>query len=846
MFIQNETSNGLFMHAFQSVPQSKGLFGRVKIGVVVSILSVALGVTSVMAIAAISFSIGEKALMDQAGVSLARARQHRTTELQRYLAGIDQDLVLQSQNPFVVDALKELTTTFAQLGSEASRIVQASYGTGSQYPPDQRQQLADANDRTGYSATHAKYFPYFRSLFEQRGYYDVFLIDTAGNVVLTVVKEPDFGSNLRTGTWRATGLARAFLASAESPEAGRISFSDFERYEPSNFDPAAFIATPIFFNDVWIGSIVFQMPMGRINNIMQQIDGHTKTEEQFIVGDDNLMRSDSRLADKPTILTEFVAGPHIESALKGRDIESTATNAQGFDVLGSYGPIQFHGVTWVVGAEIAASEIRQPVMKMLNYSLIAVLIFVIITVAAGILIGRSVQAPIAAIIVAMRGLTRKVASTDSPKFGYANEMDEIASAAADYDMYVRLVETQKAKSLGDLAGGVAHDFNNIIAAIGSFAGLIIHDAGENAANRRYAQRIVGICSRAAKIVRQILLFSRASHTERVPYRICEPLEELKSYLRVSTAANIELNVTMPPPETTVLGSSGQLLQALMNMGVNAREAIGNQPGQIEYNCSSVRLSQADMSRYNPGLTTTKTDRTDGVVIQQFVSGMPIAAQDYICLTVRDNGPGISQPTLERMFEPFFSTKQKVKGTGLGMAVVASVVAAHDGFTTVTSAPGHGCRVRLFMPLTTQVAVHELEKNIEQSNVNGTERVLIVDDDADLAEATALSLAKYGYETTALDSPLEALRLFSNDPNAWDVVITDQVMPEMKGLVLIERMKAIRPDISVILCTGFSEMANEATALAAGAGAFFKKPLEVKDLAQVIRRLCKPVTQASRA
>ncbi|MSO97849.1 MAG: response regulator [Rhodospirillaceae bacterium] len=834
------------MHALTSTPQATGIFSRVRIGVVVSILSVALGVTSVISIATISFSIGERALMDQAGISLARARQHRTTELQRYLAGIDQDLVLQSRNPFVVGALKDLTTAFAQLGSDAGNSVQTSYGTGSKYPPGQRQKLVDANDRTGYSSTHAKYFPYFRSLFEQRGYYDVFLIDTAGNVVLTVVKEPDFGSSLRTGAWRATGLARAFLASAENPVADRISFSDFERYEPSNFDPAAFIATPIFFNDIWIGPIAFQMPMGRINNIMQQIDGHTKTDEQFIVGGDNLMRSDARLADKPTILTEFVAGLHIESALKGRDVEGMATNARGIDVLGSYGPMQFHGVTWVVGAEIAVSEIRQPIMKMLNYSLIAVLAFVILTAAAGILIGRSVQAPIAAIIGAMRGLTRKVAGPDSPKFRYANEMDEIASAAADYDMYVRLVEAQNAKSLGNLAGGVAHDFNNIIAAIGSFAALMIHDADEYAANRRYAQRIIGICARAAELVQQILLFSRASHTERVPYRIGEPLEELKSYLRVSTPVNIELNVILPPPEITVLGNSGQLLQALMNMGVNSRQAIGDRPGNIECNCSSVRLSRADLGRYNPGISTATTNRTDGVVIQQFVSGMPVAAQDYVCITVRDNGPGVSQPTLERMFEPFFSTKKKVKGTGLGMAVVASVVAAHDGFTTVTSAPGHGCRVRLFLPLTTQVAVQEPEKDIEQLNVSGTERVLIVDDDADLAEATALMLAKYGYETTALDSPLEALRLFSNDPNAWDVVITDQVMPEMRGLVLIKQIKAIRPDISVILCTGFSDTANEATALTAGAGAFFKKPLDVRSLAQAIRRLCKPVTQASRA
>jgi CheY-like chemotaxis protein len=277
----------------------------------------------------------------------------------------------------------------------------------------------------------------------------------------------------------------------------------------------------------------------------------------------------------------------------------------------------------------------------------------------------------------------------------------------------------------------------------------------------------------------------------------------------------------------------------MNLVINARDAIGSQDGRIQIFSSETDPTFSDFDAFKPGLTMAKSERDDGVMVHQYVVGVPVPDQAYVCVTVRDSGCGMSGATMERMFEPFFTTKEKARGTGLGLPVVAAVITAHAGFIVVDSKEGFGSRLRVYLPVSHQSVSSAKAVPQNVAELTGTERILLVDDEVDLADATSLLLSKFGYEVAPLNSGKDALEIFNEDPNAWDLVITDQVMPEMKGLELIAHIKAIRPDIPIILCTGYSEEATEQTALAKGAAAFFNKPVRPEDLAMAIRKIRGP-------
>lgn len=414
--------------------------------------------------------------------------------------------------------------------------------------------------------------------------------------------------------------------------------------------------------------------------------------------------------------------------------------------------------------------------------------------------------------------------------------EERKHAQREQQLKTQLIEAQKMESIGRLAGGVAHDFNNIIAAVRAFASLVTSEVQSGTKAKTYADRIINTCDRAADLVRQILLFSRASRAELKPMDMSEVIDEVSTYLRASIPASVILDISPLAPGFIINGNPGQIVQVLMNLGLNARDAIGEKSGRIQMFAEEVVLTDQQVADYKPGLSMSKTNRTDGVIVHQFVVGAPLPDQRYLCLTVRDNGPGMPGITIERMFEPFFTTKEKSRGTGLGLPVVAAVVAAHTGFILVTTQQERGCRFNVFLPLTHHAVTDESAPREDIDKVKGNERILLVDDEADLADATALLLRKFGYDVMPMYYPKDALRIFLENPNAWDAVITDQVMPELKGLEMIAHMKKARPDIPIILCTGYSDFATERNSKAQGADAFFNKPVLPEDLALALRKL----------
>jgi signal transduction histidine kinase/CheY-like chemotaxis protein len=413
-------------------------------------------------------------------------------------------------------------------------------------------------------------------------------------------------------------------------------------------------------------------------------------------------------------------------------------------------------------------------------------------------------------------------------FAATDITDRKQREADEVSLREKLAEAQKTEAIGKIASGVAHDFNNIIGAIQSFARLIVYDLPSDSPDRKYAERIVTSTERASELVRQILLFARAGSADHEAVSLRTILDELQDMFVSTISDQVSFTVKLPEDDAVIKGNSAQLLQVLMNLGVNAVDAVIASAGKVEISCESVVLSRAVTD-------DLRQDVKPASASPRYVSGPLVPGRRYVRVTVADTGSGIPENLMPRIFEPFFTTKEKIRGTGLGLAVVNSIVAAHDGIIVMTTARGRGTRFQLYFSAA-DGAPRDDGAAIDLGAVGGPERVLIVDDEVDLADGLSLALQKLGYETASVYGSEEALDVFSKDPRAWDIVITDQVMPRMTGLQLTSKMKQLNANVDIVLCTGFSDSATEQNSKRAGAGAFLQKPSSPELIAQTIRRL----------
>lgn len=384
----------------------------------------AAGVTGVLAVVQ-----GDDALEASANERLAAISEDRVHQLSDYLESIRQDAGLLAANETVVEALRLFEQSMAQLGSEATQRLRQVYADENQYPLGERHRLIDAGDGSEYSAAHARFHPWFAQLVEERGYYDFFLVDREGNIVYSVHKEADFATNVFTGEWRDTGLAEVFNAVLDRFEPGRLALTDFDHYAPSNNVPAGFLAAPIFDeNGSEQGALVLQMPIGRINAIMQSTAGMGETGETYIVGADWLMRSDSRFDDATTILSRRVDTEAARLALAGRSGVITADDYRGVPVMSAYAPFSFMGVDWAVLAEIDLAEVSAPIAAMGRMMLFAVLAVSSIIAVLGFLFGRTITGPIGTMTMAMKRLATNDLTVEVPARGRSDEIGAMAAS----------------------------------------------------------------------------------------------------------------------------------------------------------------------------------------------------------------------------------------------------------------------------------------------------------------------------------------------------------------------------------------------------------------------------------
>lgn len=374
----------------------------------------------------------------------------------------------------------------------------------------------------------------------------------------------------------------------------------------------------------------------------------------------------------------------------------------------------------------------------------------------------------------------------------------------------QLQQAQKMETIGTLAGGIAHDFNNILSVIIGYTELILMNANVNSEVRQNLKEIFNASKHARDMVKQILAFSRQNKQERKPIQVAHIVKEALKMLRASLPATISIQQKIEKNTAIIEADPTQIHQVLMNLCTNAAHAINEKDGVLEIILANVELDQ------------------------QAVAKIPdIQAGSYLKLSVRDTGDGIPPDALQQIFNPYFTSKEKGEGTGLGLAVVQGIIKSLNGAITVDSEVGKGSRFHAYLPAIKRELA--LEEEIPKPLPMGYERILLVDDEQPLVEIGKQMLERLGYKVDTRTSSIEALNLFEADPDRFDLVITDIVMPNMTGDKLADKMIGIRPDIPIVLCTGYSEKLTRRHASEKGIEAFLMKPLVMQDLASTVRQ-----------
>jgi len=385
----------------------------------------------------------------------------------------------------------------------------------------------------------------------------------------------------------------------------------------------------------------------------------------------------------------------------------------------------------------------------------------------------------------------------------------------------QLVQAQKMEAIGTLAGGIAHDFNNILAVIMGQGELIcdelmpgIKNLDDNAVEwiRKCSRHIVNAADRGAELVRQILTFSRQSKRERKPIDLSVIIKDSLNLLRSILPATIDIRQKIASTYRIVLADSTQMRQVMLNFGTNAAHAMRENGGILDVSLEEVYLDEESILEYDeikPGF--------------------------YLRLTVSDSGHGMSPEIRKRIFDPYFTTKKPGEGTGMGLAVIHGIVKSHGGDISVQSEKGKGTTFQIFLPCLEDVKKKTVPQEIKEIPC-GSEQILLVDDEERLVEAIGQLLKRLGYSVQGINDPKTALQTFQQNPQQFDLVISDVTMPGMTGIQLSKAIKQIVPDIPIILFSGFKSTLSKTQLKALGISEFVLKPINRFNLANAIRKV----------
>lgn len=377
----------------------------------------------------------------------------------------------------------------------------------------------------------------------------------------------------------------------------------------------------------------------------------------------------------------------------------------------------------------------------------------------------------------------------------------------------QLAQSNKLESMGTLAGGIAHDMNNILTAIMGYVEITLSDVQSDSKICKRLERVLGACYRARDLVKQILTFSRQESQENIPVNINIMIKEVLKLIRASLPATVKIHQNIPKDKYIVNADPTKIHQIIMNLCSNAGYAMEEQGGILAVCTEMIELDSGSASKY-----------------------FGLLPGPYIRLTVSDTGHGMDRKTMERIFDPFFTTKPRGKGTGMGLAMVHGIVKSLGGNIYVYSEPGKGSTFHLFFPHALKSDLAEHTKSGSVNILTGNETLLYVDDETPIVEMAQEMLSTLGYSVYGVVGSVQALERFKLNPDLFDLVITDQNMPEMTGCELAKNIWAIRPDIPIILCSGFNDIVNLESARFMGINEYIMKPYGKQEMCIKIRKI----------
>ena len=377
------------------------------------------------------------------------------------------------------------------------------------------------------------------------------------------------------------------------------------------------------------------------------------------------------------------------------------------------------------------------------------------------------------------------------------------------EMEVRIQQSQKMEAIGTLAGGIAHDFNNILSPIIGYTEMMLDDLPEQSALKDKLSEVYAASMRAKELAKQILTFSRQGQHEVQMVSIQHILKEVLKLIRSTIPTTIQIKHNISNDCGIIEADPTQIHQIIMNLTTNAYHAMEKNGGTLSVTLKAIELEDLNLPGFlmNPG--------------------------HYACLTVADTGTGIQNEIKDKIFEPYFTTKETNKGTGLGLSVVYGIVRKSGGGIQIFSEPGKGTQFHVYLPIADSCS-KEQEYQVKKIIQSGFGRILFVDDEESIVRMEKQMLERLGYQVTSRTGSLEALEVFHASPDKFDLVITDFAMPNMAGDKLAMELLKIRPDIPILLCTGFSENMSEEKAFSSGLAGFLMKPFAISDLSQKIR------------
>ena len=380
------------------------------------------------------------------------------------------------------------------------------------------------------------------------------------------------------------------------------------------------------------------------------------------------------------------------------------------------------------------------------------------------------------------------------------------------ELQKRLNQAQKMEAIGTLAGGIAHDFNNILSGIFGYSQLAETHIHNPEKAKSHIQQILKGAQRAAELVHQVLTFSRQKETEKHPFRAYLEVKEALKLLRSSIPSTIKI-IEKIDSRSLIIADPTKIHQVVMNLCTNAYHAMMDRGGILNVSLKDIEISEP-----------------------KCIDGKNPVLGNYLQLEVSDTGHGMDDKTLEKAFDPYFTTKKMGEGTGLGLAIVKAIVEEHGGFLKVTSTPDKGTNFYIHFPIIEQEPSPKQIKNDMPSVFKGNESIMMVDDEEDIRLSCKEILESYGYLVHCFQNGVDAFKEFEKNPHQFDLIITDMTMPGMTGIELIEKIHDVREDIPFILCSGFSGLINHDKIMQTGVGKYLMKPVLKSDLASAIREL----------